>query len=444
MRLDLPRRTQLGLLLFTLVTIGLGLLLSARFGGPAVRTSAPFRVQATLADAQGLAKGSDVLIRGVKAGQVGAVRAAPGGRTRLTLELDRDDVRLIHADATARTGSKTPLGEVFVALDPGSPRARPVAEGARIASAPSVQLDEALEALNPDARRDLRKLLADSGRGLRSPAAGARIGATVTALDDATRAFDDISQTLQGQAGDIAGTVTDAQAMVGALAQRAATLRALIADARRTLDAAGADRPALRALLAELPAVTREATGTLAAADGLVRDAQAPVRDLRRAASPTAAALRAAPAPLDDLATVLGRAPAVRRAATPALAALRRALPQLTPALRTTGPALADLVPVLDYLAPRRREIAAWFTNTDALGRNGDSKGRWARFFIGLDPATATGLPLGGARQRNPYPQPGDAAANRPYARGDYPRLMPYLPALRGTGKARTAGPDAP
>jgi hypothetical protein len=82
------------------------------------------------------------------------------------------------------------------------------------------------------------------------------------------------------------------------------------------------------------------------------------------------------------------------------------------------------------YLEPRTNTIAAWFANTDDLGQNGDAKGRWARFFIGLDPTTALGA-TGGAPPENAYTSPGDAAANRPYAPGDFPRLLPYAPALR-------------
>jgi hypothetical protein len=99
------------------------------------------------------------------------------------------------------------------------------------------------------------------------------------------------------------------------------------------------------------------------------------------------------------------------------------------PAVERLSPALANAVPMLRYLGARRDTIAAWFSNTADLGAQGDAKGRWARFFIMLDPSTALGLPSG-APPGNAYTQPHDAKANAPYRAGDFPRLMPYAPAL--------------
>jgi hypothetical protein len=81
---------------------------------------------------------------------------------------------------------------------------------------------------------------------------------------------------------------------------------------------------------------------------------------------------------------------------------------------------------MLQYLAPRANTIAAWFSNTDALGQNGDAKGRWARFFVGFDPSTGFGLP--GSPPGNSYTEPGDAAHNAGYKPGDFPHLLPFKP----------------
>jgi hypothetical protein len=77
---------------------------------------------------------------------------------------------------------------------------------------------------------------------------------------------------------------------------------------------------------------------------------------------------------------------------------------------------------MIRYLAPRADTIAAWFANTAALGRSGDSKGRWARFLVLFDPASALGIP-GADPPGNAYTEPGDAAANRAFRPGDFPRL---------------------
>jgi hypothetical protein len=114
----------------------------------------------------------------------------------------------------------------------------------------------------------------------------------------------------------------------------------------------------------------------------------------------------------------------------PALAALRSLAAPGSAALGLLGTALADLVPVAQYLGPRGRTIAAWFANTADLGSHGDAKGDWARFFVMFDPATVLGARSSAAPPGNTYTAPGDAADNRAYAAGGYPRLMPFSPAL--------------
>src|SRR5439155_22501269 len=122
------------------------------------------------------------------------------------------------------------------------------------------------------------------------------------------------------------------------------------------------------------------------------------------------------------------RGPALEHAARPAFRAALALLPVAAPAVRLLGPALANVVPMVRFMAPRANTAAAWFANTADLGSNGDAKGRWARFFVLFDVPTALGTP--GAPPGNSYTAPGDAAANRAYAAGGYPRLLPYPPAL--------------
>jgi hypothetical protein len=115
---------------------------------------------------------------------------------------------------------------------------------------------------------------------------------------------------------------------------------------------------------------------------------------------------------------------------------LDRALPIVRaarPVARGLAPALGNTVPIARYLKPRRNTIAAWFANTDDLGQNGDSKGKWARFFLFVEPGTAFGLPgtsenSGNAFRNNAYTQPDDAAHNEAFEPGGYPRLEPFKP----------------
>src|SRR5206468_12363724 len=112
------------------------------------------------------------------------------------------------------------------------------------------------------------------------------------------------------------------------------------------------------------------------------------------------------------------------RVALPFLKHTDHVLGLAAPAAGPLSAALRNLQPIVKYLSERRTAVAAWFTNTGDLGSSRDAKGYFARFFVGLEPGTAFGLP--GAFQNNSYTPPNDALANHPYS--GFPRLMPYDP----------------
>jgi phospholipid/cholesterol/gamma-HCH transport system substrate-binding protein len=391
---------------FVAVTIVLFFALGARFGGPSPFARPATIVHATVADAEGLPTQSDVLIHGVKVGRVTKV-----GDGRLTLALHH----AVHPDAWMRVGSKTPLGEPFVDLDPGH------AAGALhgdLPVRPSVEVDEALGLLAPRTRSDLRALLRTTGTGASS---ASDIGNTVAGLSRATAELRRLGATLRGQSGDVAQTISSSRAVLAELSARDAALRGIVADGTRTLQAAGMSPSDLRAALAQLPDVVARARDTLAEAQPLVAHARPVVADVRAAARPLTQTLRTAVPVLRDAGALTARLPALRRAALPTLAVANRLLPAAGPAFERLGPALADAAPMIRYLAPRANTITAWFANTSALGQNGDAKGKWARFFVMIDPATAVGAP--GGPPGNSYTEPDDAAHNAAYKRGDFPRL---------------------
>jgi phospholipid/cholesterol/gamma-HCH transport system substrate-binding protein len=211
------------------------------------------------------------------------------------------------------------------------------------------------------------------------------------------------------------------------------------------LSAVAAERGPLRATLRALPGVLAEGRLTLAEAHPLLGEALPVATSLRVAAPSLTAALKELPPVLRSARVLVARGPVLERAARPALAAARSLLPVAAPAVRLLGPALANAVPMIRFLAPRANTTAAWFANTADLGSNGDAKGKWARFFLFTDQATASGVPAG-APAGNTYTKPDDAAHNEPYHPGDFPRLMPYGPALNGIPEpsASRVGATAP
>jgi phospholipid/cholesterol/gamma-HCH transport system substrate-binding protein len=429
MNLELPRRAVLAVIAFFALSLALLWFMLARLGDvplPGARTET---VGALLSNAGGLTPQDDVLIRGVRVGSVGGVASQRAG-TLVTLSLDAGTPGL-RRDATVSVGFKTPLGEPFVDLDPGSRGASLPhgGAGATLRSASTVQIDDALAFLDRTGRADARAALIALGRGAAAPDTSQTESEALAALGQATAEAGRLTAELSAQRGDLSGLVSDGGAVLSTLAARSSELHALTVGTRQTLQALAGQRPALAGTLDRLPGLLAATRGTLLAVRPLIARAAPVAAQLSAAASPLTRALQALPATSSAVQRILAGAGAVQRDVVPAL---RRTMSLAAPAgtaIGELGPALADLVPVAQYLGPRGRTIAAWFANTADLGSHGDAKGNWARFFVMFDPSTLTGTTQG-APAGNSYTAPGDAAANQPYRPGGFPRLMPYSPAL--------------
>jgi phospholipid/cholesterol/gamma-HCH transport system substrate-binding protein len=289
-----------------------------------------------------------------------------------------------------------------------------------------VELDEALAALDDRSMTSLRSLAGTLARGARDPATPQRVNATLGELDTLTGELRRLTGTLKGQEATITAAIQDSRAVLGELGRREAKISQIVSAGSATLGAMASRQAQLDAGLHELPALLTTARETLSAARPLLADARPLARDLRAAAPVLTPAIEDLRPVARDAANVLAGLPRLRTVALPVLDRAERVVGITRPAARALEPALANLVPIVRYLAPRKRTLAAWFSQTAALGKQGDAKGRWARFNIFVDPQTALGVP--GGLQRNSYTGPDDAEANKPHRPGTYSRLTPFKP----------------
>jgi phospholipid/cholesterol/gamma-HCH transport system substrate-binding protein len=424
--LRIPKLGALGLIVAVLAAVALFLFFMSRFGGPSVQLSSSYEVSAAIPDSEGLAPRSDVLDRGVKFGEVESVDVQ-GDRALVKLAID-GDYAPIPADTTVRVAQKTLFGESYIDLNLGR-AVSGLPSGAQLASSQvlpaAVDIDQALSALDAPARRDLQGVVQTLGRGASIPDASGQISSTIGGLARTTSELRRLTQTLHGQEGEIAAAVQDGGTVVDTLAQRDASIRRIVSGGRATLSALASRSDSLRTGLAELPGLLDSARATLTDARPLIGEARPLATDLAAAAKPLRAALLDVPPAARSANGVLAGLGAFNKAALPFLDHTDRVLGLAAPAAEPLSAALRNLQPIIKYLSDRRTSVAAWFTNTGDLGAGSDSKGHFARFFVGLEPGTAFGFP--GTFQNNAYTGPNDAAANRPYS--GYPRLMPYNPA---------------
>jgi len=102
------------------------------------RAPNPFRdtytIKAMFTEADGVIAGigQPVNVAGVKVGQVTGARLADG-KALVTMELRREQLPHVYADASAILDPITPLKDMQIALSPGRPPARALTDGATIA-----------------------------------------------------------------------------------------------------------------------------------------------------------------------------------------------------------------------------------------------------------------------------------------------------------------------
>jgi phospholipid/cholesterol/gamma-HCH transport system substrate-binding protein len=127
-----------------------------------------FRLNAQFASAINIKSKSPVRIAGVNVGKVTSIQR-DGSTALVKMEIESRGLPL-HSDATVKIRPRIFLeGNWFVELQPGSPSTKALSSGATLPSTQSsdpVQLDQVLDALNTDTRKNLQDFLIGYGDGL--------------------------------------------------------------------------------------------------------------------------------------------------------------------------------------------------------------------------------------------------------------------------------------
>jgi phospholipid/cholesterol/gamma-HCH transport system substrate-binding protein len=342
-----------------------------------------YSVTAEFADVRGLVEGAPVRAAGLPVGRVDSIALGRNGLPRVRLSIDGDYRLRRSARVAMRTASLSGENNAYVSVAAGSGPRLPRA--AVLHGSSPVQVDEALKALDPRTRSDLRATLAGLDRAFagRGP--------------DVERIVDRAGPSLSAVSGLLADVGTDGRALRSLVRSSARISTALVsrsdrlgaaAESTATLLGVAARRErSLRLALGRLPGALGETRGALASAHRTVP----PLRTLVQALGPALPLL--APTAV-DLA-------AVARAARPALSgavALARTAPRdlaaLTPLLVAARPVLGDLVPALRGSAPmldqarvRLPDALSFFSNWADFTANYDANGHAARVGIVLPPA---------------------------------------------------------
>ena len=286
-----------------------------------------------LPDAQAVTpgQGQTVRVAGVEVGQIGKVELKDG-KAVVNLEIEPKYKHLIKRDATALLRSKTGVKDMFIEVDPGD--GEPLEENESITvdnTAPDIDPDEFLSALDADTRDYLRLLVSGAGKGLKGR--GGDLQETFARFGPLHRDLAKVhAARSRGAATTCAGWSTTTASSSASSATRTRTSRASCGPRTRCFDAFASQNTNISSAVAQLPGTLRQTDRTLVKLDPFAREL-----------GPTFDALR----------PVVRQIPAANAASLPLRARGRADHPQADQALHP------DRHAVLPRPGPRRgRELA--------------------------------------------------------------------------------------
>jgi virulence factor Mce-like protein len=395
-----PRRSAIfAALAFTLSCIGLMIFVWTQFGGTIPFAAQGYRFQIRFSNAANLVPGDDVRISGIDVGKVVAIRTS-GETTLATLQLQRQYAPM-RSDARAILRLKTLLGEVFVALSPGSRSARPLPDGGTLPSTqvePTQPLDKVLDTLTPSTQRNLDNLLAGISTGLARR--GASLNAALGNAAVSTGELDQLAVLLDSERGSVQGLVRDTGVVLHAVSDRQSDLQSLITAGDQVFATTATRNRQLTATVEELAPLLPALRITLGKARGALALADPTFRTL----------LPVAPLVAPELADLVKLGPPARellRQAGPLIDASRVALPELTRASTTLRSLLRVVLPVGEQLAPMVALVKAYTPELiDDMGElaattsaSGLSAGGVLRRYARIQPVFSNQLPFGATKR---------------------------------------------
>jgi phospholipid/cholesterol/gamma-HCH transport system substrate-binding protein len=296
-------------------------------------------------DASGAVRGGrqDLRFKGLNAGKLMDVDLQDGNAV-ITAKV-YDEFWPVYRDARAALRPTTALEDVYIdILDRGTKAAGPATRDTPLPArqTPSaVQVEDVLNAFDPDVRTHLATMLRDLGGGLRGR--GELLRTSLVRIVPFVEVAARLSTQLAQRARSTRRLVHNTALLTDELARRERSLRSLVRHGGTTLRTLEAGSSDLEATLGELP-------GTLDAVDTSFTAVRRVLPDLDQALVSLRPAARALPAGLT----------AARRlalTARPAVRALRTPVQRLTPLADSLVPIAADLDSTFTSLRPQAGAI---------------------------------------------------------------------------------------
>lgn len=258
-------RDFVALALLTIVALAIGyyIVQEQRLRIP-VLEERPFELKAEFSTAQATVPGQGQTLRvaGVKVGDVEKVELEDGVAI-VTFGVDRDYLP-IYKDASMILRPQTGLQDVFYQMDPGTKESGEIEEGGTVSlenTAPQVNLDELLLALDDDTQAYLRLLLVGAGQGL--DGRGKDLGKVLGSLGPITSDLNAINSKVAERAGNLRSLITNFNELTKEVGKSEQALTDLVTSSNAAVSAIAEQDPSVQRAIQLLPSTLRQSTITL-------------------------------------------------------------------------------------------------------------------------------------------------------------------------------------
>ena len=339
--------------------------------------------------------GPEVRKYGGIGGPITDARVNDEGRAELVMSLDPGHP--VYEDARLVLRPKSPLNEMYVEIDPGTPDAGRVESGTTLPVTNTerpVQVDEVLGHLDDRARSALTTLLAEADVALAS--ADRTLPAGLDETKDVAGDLRPVLAELEKRRGQLATLVTALSDISTAVASDDERLSRLADGLSSTLGTVSGESDSLDAALAQLPALAGRLESSTRAVSRLTEQLDPTLRDVHAAADVLPEALERVDSTVRRLRTTVDVARPTIAHARPLVADLRPAIEDLRTALPVAARSTARLDPATAMLVKYLPDLGAFIVNTRSLTSMRDANGGILRGLLTVNSTTVPSDVLAG------------------------------------------------
>jgi phospholipid/cholesterol/gamma-HCH transport system substrate-binding protein len=224
----------------------------------------PFELKAEFQTAQAVVPGQGQTLRvaGVKVGDV-EDDSLEDGVAVVTFGVDRDFLP-VYRDATILLRPQTGLKDMFFEMDPGTKKAGEIQEGGTVQlanTAPDVNLDEVLGALDNDTRAYLRLLLVSGGQALHGR--DKDLGRLLGSLGPLSRDIDRINSKVAERKANLRRLITNFNLLTREVGRSEQSLTDLVEASNTSISAIAEQDPSVQRAVRLLPGTLAQSTVAL-------------------------------------------------------------------------------------------------------------------------------------------------------------------------------------